>query len=313
RRSLSSVKPTIEGVVRLPSRLERTCGVDPSTTATQQLVVPRSMPRILLNGFPSGLALLLLLWRARATFSGRPNRNFDPGRSDEAVFQNVALAQLFENGVGRHFVGLLGRDGLVNVGIEGAADVHLLKSVPPQKVHELAPDEADALPEVALALLGRGVGHGSFEIIDNREKVPSEIRQHVLEVLALLPFGALAHVVELGELSRMPVLELFQVAHDGAEFLFRRTDRGAFFLRESVLECLARVLDLDVVHGPRGDSVAVIRIGHSRFSSDDFPSRRSRRSESARPRSSTTGMTRWYSRRAGPMTPNIPVSVSPVP
>ena len=31
------------------------------------------------------------------------------------------------------------------------------------------------------------------------------------------------------------------------------------------------------------------------------------------PSSSTTGMTRVYSRRAGPMTPSIPVSVSPVP
>jgi len=47
-RSLSSVKPTIEGVVRLPSRLAITWGLAPSTTATQQLVVPRSMPRILL-------------------------------------------------------------------------------------------------------------------------------------------------------------------------------------------------------------------------------------------------------------------------
>src|SRR5207237_582042 len=44
RRSLSSVKPTTDGVVRLPSRLGITCGVVTSTTATQELVVPRSMP-----------------------------------------------------------------------------------------------------------------------------------------------------------------------------------------------------------------------------------------------------------------------------
>ena len=50
RRSPSSVKPTTEGVVRLPSRFGITCGVVTSTTATQLLVVPRSMPRILAIG-----------------------------------------------------------------------------------------------------------------------------------------------------------------------------------------------------------------------------------------------------------------------
>src|SRR5258708_26951565 len=50
RRSWSSVKPTIDGVVRLPSRLAMTRGLAPSTTATQQFVVPRSIPRILLIG-----------------------------------------------------------------------------------------------------------------------------------------------------------------------------------------------------------------------------------------------------------------------
>jgi hypothetical protein len=46
--SLSSVKPTIDGVVRLPSRFAMTRGLAPSTTAAQQFVVPRSIPRILL-------------------------------------------------------------------------------------------------------------------------------------------------------------------------------------------------------------------------------------------------------------------------
>src|SRR6185369_14844839 len=45
-RSPSSVKPTTDGVVRLPSRFGMTCGVVTSTTATQELVVPRSIPMI---------------------------------------------------------------------------------------------------------------------------------------------------------------------------------------------------------------------------------------------------------------------------
>src|SRR5579863_717928 len=44
RRSPSSVKATIEGVVREPSEFSITLGVEPSITATQELVVPRSMP-----------------------------------------------------------------------------------------------------------------------------------------------------------------------------------------------------------------------------------------------------------------------------
>src|SRR5215211_454924 len=44
RRSPSSVKATIEGVVRMPSAFSMTLGVEPSITATQELVVPRSMP-----------------------------------------------------------------------------------------------------------------------------------------------------------------------------------------------------------------------------------------------------------------------------
>ena len=46
RRSPSSVKATMEGVVRAPSEFSMTLGVDPSMTATQEFVVPRSIPMI---------------------------------------------------------------------------------------------------------------------------------------------------------------------------------------------------------------------------------------------------------------------------
>ena len=48
RRSPSFVKATTLGVVRSPSALVMTTGLPPSTTATQELVVPRSMPITLL-------------------------------------------------------------------------------------------------------------------------------------------------------------------------------------------------------------------------------------------------------------------------
>src|SRR6218665_1073910 len=47
RRSPSLEKATIEGVVRAPSAFSMTLGLEPSITATQLLVVPRSIPMTL--------------------------------------------------------------------------------------------------------------------------------------------------------------------------------------------------------------------------------------------------------------------------
>ena len=49
--SLSLVKAMMEGVVRAPSLLSITLGLPASRMATQELVVPRSMPMILAMGF----------------------------------------------------------------------------------------------------------------------------------------------------------------------------------------------------------------------------------------------------------------------
>ena len=53
RRSPFLAKATTEGVVRPPSALAMTVGSPPSMTATQELVVPRSIPMILLIINPS--------------------------------------------------------------------------------------------------------------------------------------------------------------------------------------------------------------------------------------------------------------------
>ena len=47
RRSPAWVKATTEGVVRPPSRFGMTVGSPPSSTAMQELVVPRSIPIVL--------------------------------------------------------------------------------------------------------------------------------------------------------------------------------------------------------------------------------------------------------------------------
>src|SRR5476649_1680726 len=53
-----SVYATTEGVVRAPSLFSMTLGLPPSITATQELVVPRSMPMI----FAMIFALVRVFW-----------------------------------------------------------------------------------------------------------------------------------------------------------------------------------------------------------------------------------------------------------
>src|SRR5215203_2745528 len=59
RRSPSLVMATIDGVVRAPSAFSMTLGLPPSITATQLLVVPRSIPITLAIGYPTSLSLHL--------------------------------------------------------------------------------------------------------------------------------------------------------------------------------------------------------------------------------------------------------------
>ena len=54
-RSPALANPTTDGVSRPPSWLVMTTGSPPSMTATTELVVPRSMPMILLMSLPSCL------------------------------------------------------------------------------------------------------------------------------------------------------------------------------------------------------------------------------------------------------------------
>ena len=63
-RSPSSVKATMDGVVRIPSAFSMTFGVLPSMTATQEFVVPRSIP----------MTLAMVLNPLFCGRSGRPER-----------------------------------------------------------------------------------------------------------------------------------------------------------------------------------------------------------------------------------------------
>src|SRR5262249_1257215 len=66
----SFVDPPIDGVVRIPSAFSITFGWLPSITATQELVVPRSMP--ITFDIVQNLVLLTLAARRQAARSQRP-------------------------------------------------------------------------------------------------------------------------------------------------------------------------------------------------------------------------------------------------
>src|SRR5215218_10435750 len=98
-RSPLSVKPTTLGVVRPPSLFGTICTAPPSRTATQQFVVPRSMP----IAFP--------IW----LFSCR---DFDQCRPYQFVPDLVAAANLLHYGVWLVLVSRFGHHRLVQVRIE---------------------------------------------------------------------------------------------------------------------------------------------------------------------------------------------------
>src|SRR3974377_1124108 len=111
RRSPSSVNPTIEGVVRAPSRFGTTWGEPTSTTATQEFVVPRSIPRTLAT---RGLL--------RRPAIARRSGDFDARRPQQAVVQRVSLLKDLEDRSRRYGSCLLAHDGFVNVGVERGAE-----------------------------------------------------------------------------------------------------------------------------------------------------------------------------------------------
>src|SRR5690606_33242827 len=83
-RSPSLVNATIEGVVRVPSEFSMTFGLPPSITATQLLVVPRSMPMTLPIVFPFltsiGDAAPVARWKDLPVSARSPRRLVDGGR-----------------------------------------------------------------------------------------------------------------------------------------------------------------------------------------------------------------------------------------
>src|SRR5437899_1670741 len=167
RRSPLAVKPTIDGVVRAPSWFGMTWGAPPSITATQELVVPRSMPITLPTPHLAALvasperaqALSVDLHRSHARVLGHLHQR----GAQEPVPVGIALAVHLDHRALREPRRRLVGQGLVALGVEGLAQRALHR-------HPLRLQDGEQLPSRELdALPHRGVAdprlQGAVEVV----------------------------------------------------------------------------------------------------------------------------------------------------
>src|SRR5712692_4504381 len=119
RRSPLSVKPTMEGMVRLPSFVGMTWGLPPSMKAMQQFVVPRSIPMF----WPTGPSLWPVLAGRRRrgpvrSPRGRRDDHLHHRRPEDPPRIDVPFADLLDDRVGGEPGSRLRGDGLVEGRIE---------------------------------------------------------------------------------------------------------------------------------------------------------------------------------------------------
>src|ERR1700682_491683 len=86
-RSPSFLKPTIEGVVRFPSGLGMTTASPPSITATQEFVVPKSIPITLLMVSRTSYCSIIFMLHAY----------FDHCWTNHFIFQNITFLHFLDN------------------------------------------------------------------------------------------------------------------------------------------------------------------------------------------------------------------------
>src|SRR5450631_3449337 len=123
--SPSFVKATIDGVVRSPSLFSITLGLPPSMMATQEFVVPRSMPIIL----PIVKTLSIIqtddryVGEVNAISIALPGRftDDDAGRTQQAAIERIALLNHTQHRIDRLVPALLRHHGFVPGRVERLA------------------------------------------------------------------------------------------------------------------------------------------------------------------------------------------------
>src|SRR5438445_978633 len=199
--SPSSMYATMEGVVRAPSEFSITLGLPPSMIATQELVVPRSIPMIFPMAFPfefpaNNLATDMGINPSSSSLGVLGPRDGHERRPNHAVVQRVALLQHVD-----HRIGLLLRrehaDGLMSVRVEFLPDrVDLLEIGLFEYRTQLLQGQVDSALQ---SLMGGGTGgKRRFQTVLDGKQLGGERLDRVLVGVCELDLRPLADIVSLG-------------------------------------------------------------------------------------------------------------------
>src|SRR5262245_6199025 len=230
RRSPLAVKATMDGVVRLPSREATTWGDPPSITATQEFVVPRSMPMIRpMRGSsiaPSGgcpRTRLSVVRRMRPFIGERGYLH--PRRAHDTLAQAVAALPLSENGVVRQIGSRLGLDGLVQVRIEEqAVGLDGRHALPRERVLELFVDQANPLREAPLHPGGQR-SERALEVVEDGQDLEDQRLDRILPEFVPLAIDPLSIVVEIRGRAEPRIVEAVALDAQDPEILERARQR----------------------------------------------------------------------------------------
>src|SRR5882672_9879609 len=211
RTSPSSMYATIEGVVRAPSEFSITLGLPPSMIATQEFVVPRSIPMIfpmvfLLNSLANNPDVDMGVNPPTSSLRVLGLRDRHQRGPDHPIVEGVPLLKHVDYGVWL----LLGRqhaDGLMPMGVEFlAAGIDLLQAGLPEHGAQLLQGQLDPV----LQRLQRGGigGERRLKAILDRKELDGHGFDGVLVGVGQLDRGPLADVVRLGLRSKPGVVML---------------------------------------------------------------------------------------------------------
>src|SRR5881296_4357912 len=220
-RSPLSVNATTDGVVRFPSALAMTTGSPPDMMATQEFVVPRSIPMTL----PMVFLLQLLgrrFHRYVPAFARTARGHRHPRWPQHAVMQVVPLLIFFHDRIGRLSLGIHRRHCLMHGGIEGQSHAgNRPDTETAQDLQELLARQLHALDQAVRAARLLSVLERSLQVVQHGKQLSQETFGGVLRVLHLVPLRPFLVILEFRGQPEVPVLDGLHLLFQGLRLLVR--------------------------------------------------------------------------------------------